>query len=163
MKIPSAICALMWFLAAVVRPAPVFAADLALELAHGKITTAQYLRALEKRSFCNKANTVAAIQSEVGLNRAFRPLYQTAPPETARREQICLRVKKNNQRDLEQIKYYKSLAAPCGLRSKDLAPLFADHRDTIRLMNRVCSPAFLGEPLPDILRFDQFKMPPFPE
>jgi hypothetical protein len=93
----------------------------------------------------------------------LRPLHQTTPPETHRREYLCLRVKKTNQQEIEQIKYYKSLAAPCGLRRKDLAPLFADHRDTIRLMNRVCSPAFLGEPLPDILRFDQFKMPPFPE
>jgi hypothetical protein len=161
MKIFSAICAVIWFLAAIIRPLPTFAAD--LDLARGKMTTAQYLSALDKRSFCNKANTRAAIQDEVKLNKGLRPLYQRGPPETQRRENLCLRVKKTNQEGIERIKYYKSLSTPCGLRSKDLAPLFADHRDTVRLMNRVCSEAFLREPLPDILRFDHYKMPPFPE
>ena len=161
MRIFLAICAFIWFLAATTLPAPIFAAD--LDLLSGKITTEQYLRALDKRSFCNKANTLAAIQDEVKLNKGLRPLYQTAPPETQRRENLCLRVKKTNQDEIERIKYYKFLSTPCGLRSKDLAPLFADHRDTVRLVNRVCSEAFLREPLPDILRFDEFKMPPFPE
>lgn len=157
----STLCALICFLAAIMRPAPVFAAD--LDLLNGKITTEQYLRALSKRSFCNKASTLASIRDEVKLNKGLRPLYQTASSETQQREYLCLRVKKTNQEEIERIKYYKSLSAPCGLRPKDLAPLFADHRNTIRLKNRVCSPAFLGEPLPDILRFDEFKMPPFPE
>jgi hypothetical protein len=161
MRTFSAICVFIWFLAAISRPAPIFAAD--LDLLSGRITTAQYLRLLSKRSFCNKASTLAAIRDEVRLNKALRPLYQALPPETQRREMICLHVKSDNQDEIERIKYYKSLSVPCGLRPNDLAPLFADRRDTIRLMNRVCSPAFLGEPLPDILRFDQFKMPPFPE
>jgi hypothetical protein len=67
----STLCALICFLAAIMRPAPVFAAD--LDLLNGKITTEQYLRALSKRSFCNKAGTVASIRDEVKLKDAAFP------------------------------------------------------------------------------------------
>jgi hypothetical protein len=78
-------------------------------------------------------------------------------------ENLCLKVKLTSQSELAEIREYRLRSADCHLERKDLAPLIADHQETVNLINRVCSPAFLGGPLPDILRFDEYKMPPFPE
>jgi hypothetical protein len=44
----------------------------------------------------------------------LRKLYQTVVLETQRPENLCLRFKRTNQDDIEQIKYHMPLAAPCG-------------------------------------------------
>lgn len=155
MKTLSTICFLFALLALLIRPVEVGAADLRLQ--SGKITTAQYLRLLNKSSFCNKDSTRDAVRSAVESIKTLKKLYQMIARNTQSPEILCLEVKRRSQDDLETIKYYESLLAACRLRPKDLAPLFADHRDTVSLMNRVCS-----QPLPDILRFDEYKIPPFP-
>lgn len=148
-------------LALMIRPNLAGAAE--LDLARGKITSDEYLRLLDKRSFCKRENTLSAIRSAVDLNRSLKRLYETVDLQKRSPENLCFRVKQASQYELEQIGEYRARATACRLRAKDLAPLLADHEDTAGLMKRVCSPAALGGPLPDILRFDEYKMPPFPE
>jgi hypothetical protein len=159
MKTPTTICFLFALLALIILPVEVGAAD--LELQSGKITAAKYLRLLNKSSFCNKDSTIEAIRSAMETTQTLKKLYQMIARNTQSPEILCLQVKRRGQDDLETIKYYESLLAACRLQPKDLAPLFAEHRDTVSLMNRVCSPASVGQ-LPDIMRFDEYKMPPFP-
>jgi hypothetical protein len=161
MKTPSTICVLLAALALMISPGPAGAAE--LDLARGKITSDEYLRLLDKRSFCNRETTLAAIRSAVDLNRNLKRLYEAVDLQTRSPENLCFRVKQASQYELERIGEYRARAAACHLRASDLALLFADHSDTVGLMKRVCSQAALGGPLPDILRFDEYKMPPFPE
>lgn len=144
-----------------IRPNLAGAAE--LELQRGKITIEQYLSLLDKRSFCDRDSTLAAIRSHVELNRRLRKLREAIAQKPLSPEHLCLKAKLTSQSELEEIRDYRLRSADCHLGRKDLAPLVADHQDTVRLMKRVCSPAFLGGPLPDILRFDEYKMPPFPE
>jgi hypothetical protein len=162
-RTPAAVPILLAILASMILSPLARAADLELQLARGKISATEYLHRQDQRNLCNRENTLAAIRGAVNLNRDLKKLYRAVDERTHSPENLCFRLKQANQYEREQIAEYKSRATTCHFRAGDLTPLIDDQRDTVRLMKRACSPETLGGPLPDILRFDEYKMPPFPE
>ena len=163
MKRQATIGALLAALAVTISPNLARAADLELQLAHGKINLTEYLHRQDQRSLCNRESIRIAIRGAVNLNRDLKQLYQAVDAHAHAPEDICFRLKQANQYEREQIAEYKSRAKICHSHNSDLTSLIDDQRDTQGLMKRACSPAALGGPLPDILQFDEYKMPPFPK
>jgi hypothetical protein len=116
-----------------------------------------------KSSQCETA-LLAHVRDRIESNRMMRRLHEKISSlPSASRENSCLRIKQSNLSELKDIREFEARAGSCGLQREKLEPLMADHRETVRLMNQECSQAYLGKPLPDILQFDNYKMPPFPE
>ena len=163
MKRQATIIALLAALALTIGPNPVRAADLELQLAHGKISVTEYFHRQDQRRLCNRESTLAEIHGEVNLSRDMKKLYEVVNAQTHSSENYCFRLKQANQYERERIAEFKSRAMTCHSHNRDLTPLIDDQTDTQSIMKRACSPAALGGPLPDILRFDEYKIPPFPE
>ena len=118
------------------------------------------LSSTDEAKNCTRDDLLRAIQSDMKVSEVAKRLLK---PLASSRDQACDALHITSEGEVKTIKSLQAHAAACSLRPRDLDPVIADHRDTIRVLYRVCSPAQIRQRGVGASRLDDFSMPPFPE
>jgi hypothetical protein len=118
------------------------------------------LSSTDEAKNCTRDDLLRAIQSDMKVSEVAKRLLK---PLASSRDQACDALHITSKGEVKTIKSLQAHAAACSLRPRDLDPVIADHRDTIRVLYRVCSPAQIRQRGVGANRLDDFSMPPFPE
>jgi hypothetical protein len=118
------------------------------------------LSSADQAKNCTRDDLLRAIQSDMEVSEVAKRLLK---PLASSRDQACDALHITSKGEVKTIKSLQARAASCGLRPGDIDPVIADHKDTIRVLYRVCSPAQIRQRGFGANRLDDFSMPPFPE
>jgi hypothetical protein len=118
------------------------------------------LSSADQANNCTRDGLLRAIQSDMNVSEVAKRLLK---PLATSRDQACEALHITSKGEVKTIESLRAHAAACGLRPKDLDPIIADHKDTIRVLSRVCSSAQIPQGATGANRFDDFGMPPFPK
>jgi hypothetical protein len=123
------------------------------------VAVALYLSSADEAKSCSRDDLLRAIQSDMKVSERAKRLLK---PLATSRDQACDALDITSKGEVKTIKSMQARAATCGLQPRDLDLVFADHKDTIRVLYRVCSPAQIRQRGLGAYRFENFGMPPFP-
>jgi hypothetical protein len=118
------------------------------------------LSSADEAKDCTRDDLLRAIQSDMKVSELAKRLLK---PLASSRDQACDALHITSEGEVKTIKSLQAHAVACRLRPQDLDPVIADHRDTIRVLYRVCSPTQIRQRGVGANRLDDFNMPPFPE
>jgi len=117
------------------------------------------LSSVDLAKICTRDDLLRAIQSDIKVSEVAKRLLK---PLASSPDQACDALHITSKSEVKTIKSLQARAASCGLQPRDLDPVIADHKDTIRVLYRVCSPAQIRQ-RGEANQSDDFSTPPFPE
>jgi hypothetical protein len=118
------------------------------------------LSSVDQTIACTRDDLLRAIQSDREVSKEVKHLLR---PLASSPGEACEALRNTSHTEIETITSLQAHSAACGLRPRDLDSIIADHKDTTRLLYRVCSPTQAGQWGPRENPFEDFGRIPFPE
>jgi hypothetical protein len=121
---------------------------------------AVFLSAADQANNCARDDLLRTIQSDMKVAEVAKRLLK---PLATSRGQACEALYVTIEGEAKTIKSLQAHATACGLRPKNLDLVIASHKDTLRVLYRVCSPAQIRQRGLGAIQFKDFGVPLFPE